>query len=81
MEEIKAASISYQDYIHSVEQRGFEDLFVGDKQIKVDATDFAKIDREELFAQITAWRQELLHDCFVCSFLTKLSHSSHPTVT
>ncbi len=62
LEEIKAASISYEDYVHSLEQRGFEDFFVGGKQIKVDTTDFAKIDLEELFAQITAWRQEMLHD-------------------
>lgn len=62
LEEIKAASISYEDYVHSLEQRGFEDFFVGGKQIKVDTTDFTKIDMEELFAQITAWRQEMLHD-------------------
>ncbi len=62
LEEIKAASISYEDYVHSLEQRGFEDFFVGVKQIKVDTTDFTKIDMEELFAQITAWRQEMLHD-------------------
>lgn len=61
-EEIKAASISYEAYINSVKQRGFDDFFVGNKQIKVDTTDFSKIDMEELFSQIATWKEETLHD-------------------
>lgn len=61
LEEIKAASISYEDYVHSVKQRGFDDFFVGNKQIKVDTTDFSKIDMEKIFSQIAAWKEEVLH--------------------
>lgn len=61
-EEIKAASISYEAYVNSVKQRGFDDFFVGNKQIKVDTTDFSKIDMEELFSQIATWKEETLHD-------------------
>ena len=57
-EEIKAASISYEDYAHSVEKRGFDAFFAGSRQIKVDTTDFSKIDMEELFSQIAAWKEE-----------------------
>lgn len=61
-EEIKAASISYEAYVNSLKQRGFDDFFVGNKQIKVDTTDFSKIDMEELFSQIATWKEETLHD-------------------
>lgn len=61
-EEIKAVSISYEAYVNSVEQRGFDDFFVGNRQIKVDTTDFSKIDMEELFSQIATWKEETLHD-------------------
>ncbi|MBD5512119.1 MAG: ATP-binding protein [Lachnospiraceae bacterium] len=57
-EEIKAASISYEDYAYSVEKRGFDAFFAGSRQIKVDTTDFSKIDMEELFSQIAAWKEE-----------------------
>lgn len=57
-EEIKAASISYEDYAHSVEKRGFDAFFAGNRQIKVDTTEFTKIDMEELFSQIAAWKEE-----------------------
>ena len=59
LEEIKAASISYEDYVRSMAQRGFEDFSVNGEQIKIDTTDFSKIDMEELFSQIAAWREEL----------------------
>lgn len=61
-EEIKAAAISYEAYVSSVKQRGFDDFFVGDRQIKVDTTDLSKIDMEELFSQIATWKEETLHD-------------------
>ena len=61
-EEIKASAISYEDYVHSVRKRGFDDFFAGGKQIKVDTTDFSKIDMEELFSQIADWKKEVLHE-------------------
>lgn len=62
LEEINAASISYEAYVNSVKQRDFDDFFVGNKQIKVDTTDFSKIDMEDLFSQIATWKEETLHD-------------------
>lgn len=58
-EEIKAASISYEDYARSVEKRGFDAFFAGNRQIKVDTTEFSEIDMEELFSQIAAWKEEV----------------------
>ena len=60
--ERKAASISYENYVYGIEQRGFDAFLVGGRQIKVDTTDFSKIDMEELFSQISAWKEEILHD-------------------
>ena len=60
--ERKAASISYENYVYGIEQRGFDAFLVGGRQIKVDTTDFSKINMEELFSQISAWKEEILHD-------------------
>lgn len=49
-EEIKKASISYEDYAYSVEKRGFDAFFAESRQIKVDITEFSKIDMEKLFS-------------------------------
>lgn len=57
-EEIKAATISYDAYVHSVVQRGYDTFFVGNRQIKIDTTDFSKINMEELFSQITSWKED-----------------------
>lgn len=59
--ERKAASISYENYVYGIEQRGFDAFLVGGRQIKVDTTDFSKINMEELFSQISAWKEEILH--------------------
>lgn len=61
-EEINAAAISYEDYVRSVEHRGFDAFCVDGEQIKVDVTDFAKLDMEKLFLQIAAWKEKILHD-------------------
>ncbi len=61
-EEIKAAAVSYEAYVHSAVQRGYDAFFVGNRQIKVDTTDFSKINMEELFSQIAAWKEQILHD-------------------
>ena len=58
----KAKTISYEDFVHGIEQRGFDAFCVGGRQIKVDTTDFSKINMEELFSQIAAWKEEILHD-------------------
>lgn len=54
-EEIKAVSISYENYVQGIIRRGFDDFSVGEEQIKVDTTDFSKIDMENLFLQIAKW--------------------------
>lgn len=48
----ESTSISYEDYVHGIEQRGFDTFYVGGGQIKVDTTDFSQIDMEKLFMQI-----------------------------
>jgi len=59
---LKSISISYENYVHGIEKRGFDAFSVDGKQIKVDTTDFSKIDMEELFSQIAAWKEEIIHD-------------------
>ena len=59
---LKGTSISYENYVNGIKQRGFDSLFTDSTQIKVDTTDFSKIDMEELFSQIIAWREEILHN-------------------
>ena len=61
-EELRAASIPYEKFIHSLEKRGYDTFFVGGRRIKVDTTDFSKIDMEKIFLQIAAWKEEILHD-------------------
>ena len=48
-------TISYEDFVRGIEQRGFDAFAVDGRRIKVDTTDFSKINREELFSQIAAW--------------------------
>ena len=59
---LQAASISYENYEHAIRQKGYDAFRVDGKQMKVDTTDFSKIDMEELFLQIAAWKKEILHD-------------------
>ncbi len=59
---LKAKTISYEDFACGIEKRGFDAFRVGERQIKVDTTDFSKIDMEKLFSQIATWREEILHD-------------------
>lgn len=62
LKEPKSTSISYENYVYGIEKRGFDSFSVDGKQIKVDTTDFSKIDMEELFSQIATWKEEILHD-------------------
>lgn len=59
---VKAKSISYEKFVHGIEQRGFDAFVVDGRQIKVDTTDFREINMEKLFSQIAAWKEEILHD-------------------
>ena len=59
-EVLRTTSISYENYVYGIEQRGFDAFLVNEKQIKVDTTDFSKIDMEKLFSQIAAWKREIL---------------------
>lgn len=56
----KAKVISYDNFVHGIEQRGFDAFCVDGRQIKIDITDFSKINMEELFSQIAAWKEEIL---------------------
>ncbi len=53
----KSTTISYEAFVHGIEQRGFDIFCVGSRQIKVDTTDFSKIDTEELLTQIKTWKR------------------------
>lgn len=59
---LKVKTISYENFVCGIEQRGFDVFGVDGRQIKVDTTDFSKINMEELFSQIAAWKEEILHD-------------------
>ena len=59
-EEIRAAAISYEDFVHSVAQRGFDAFSASGEWIKIDTTDFSKIDMEELFSQISVWKETIM---------------------
>lgn len=59
---LKATTISYENFVCGIEKRGFEAFCVDGRQIKVDTTDFSKINMETLFSQIKAWNEEILHD-------------------
>ena len=61
-EELKAASIRYEDYRNAIERRGFDTFCVDGRRITVDTTDFSGIDMEDIFSQVLAWREEILHD-------------------
>ena len=58
----KKESISYETFVCGIEQRGFDTFCVDGKKIKVDTTDFSKINMEELFSQILAWKEKILNN-------------------
>lgn len=58
----QAKTISYENFVCGIEKRGFDVFCVDGRQIKVDTTDFSKINMEELFSQIEAWKEEILRD-------------------
>lgn len=64
-ETAKARPVSYENFVHGIEQRGFDAFCVDGRQIKIDTTDYSKINMEELFSQIRAWKEEILPDNFI----------------
>ncbi len=54
----KTKTISYEDFVHGIEQRGFDRFCVNGTQMKVDTTDFSKINMKELFSQIEEWMEK-----------------------
>lgn len=59
---LEIKTISYENFVHGIEKRGFDVFCVDGRQIKVDTTDFSKMKMGELFSQIKAWKEEILHD-------------------
>ena len=59
---LEIKTISYENFVHGIEKRGFDVFCVDGRQIKVDTTDFSKMKMGELFSQIEAWKEEILHD-------------------
>ena len=53
-------TISYESFVRGIERRGFDAFCVDGRQIKVDTTDFSKINMEEIFSQIAAWKEKIL---------------------
>lgn len=62
VEQRESTAISYEDYVHGIEQRGFDTFYVGGRQIQVDTTDFSQIDMDKIVLQIAAWKEENLRD-------------------
>ena len=59
---LKTKTISYENFVCGIDKRGFDAFCVGGRQIKVDTTDFSKINMEELISQIETWKAEILHN-------------------
>lgn len=51
-EELKAASIRYEDYVYGIETRGMDCFQANGPRIVVDTTDFSKVDYEAILKQI-----------------------------
>ena len=62
MKTLKAKTISCESFIRGIEQRGSDVFCVNGRQIKVDTTEFSRINMEELFSRIEAWKEEIPHD-------------------
>ena len=59
VEELRAVSLSYEDYLYGIENRGFDTFSAGDRQLIVDTTDFSKVDMEQIFSQVMEWSSRL----------------------
>ena len=45
-------TLSYEEFVQGIKRRGFEACSVGGERIKVDTTDFSKINLGEIMSQI-----------------------------
>lgn len=74
--EKKEPSVSFEDFVHGIEKRGFDKFTVGGDQIQgdhiqhiqhiqIDTTDFSNVDMETLYLQIAAWREKVLRQSAV----------------
>ncbi len=53
-------AFSYEDFVRGIKARGYDDFQVPGEQIRVDTTDFSKVDVDKLLGQIAAWREKKL---------------------
>ncbi len=56
----EAKALSYEDFVRGIKARGYDDFQVPGEQIRVDTTDFSKVDVDKLLGQIAAWREKKL---------------------
>lgn len=59
-EKLREVSITYDAYLYGIKHRGFDTFVADGEQIKVDTTDFSKIDRNLLLEQIQKWRDKYI---------------------
>lgn len=55
IEELKSTFIRYENYLYGIEHRGFDAFKVNGEQIRVDVTDFSKVDMPSLLEKIVRW--------------------------
>ncbi len=55
---LKAKTISYENFVRGIEQRGFDAFCVGGRQIKVDTTDFSKLIWKNYFHRLQHGRRK-----------------------
>lgn len=56
----KPKALSYEDFVRGIEMRGFDDFQAPGEEIRVDTTDFSRVDVDRLLGQVAAWRERLL---------------------
>lgn len=54
-EECRAVSISYEDYLYGIRERGMDTFQAGGGQLVIDTTDFQRVDFEAVSREIEAW--------------------------
>lgn len=59
-EKADAPPLSYADYVSGIAHRGFDRFSIGGKQIRVDTTDFSKLDMASLLTEIEHWRKNAM---------------------
>lgn len=59
-EERQRKTLSYENFVQGIGRRGFDAFSVGGERIKVDTTDFSKIDLGEIMSQIESWKDKAI---------------------